>query len=343
MQNKGEFGTAANHFVSALYHEALNQGVDVERLLQSANIHKDVIDRPEKRIPTELLAAFQKNIWDEMQDESMGLFAYKLPAGTYFMMGKLTVHEPNLSNALELGVRFYNLVTQSQFMQLHTEGDNTVLSIGQVDPQIDKEHLFAEIALLAWHRYASWLIADNLPLTETRFNYLAPSHANEYPYLFPGIHKFGHKSLSLVFPSDYLSRPIKQNEAILKSFMKSCPLELFRQYKADYSVSAEVKRIINSTLFEGNISIDDVAARLYMTTRTIMRRLKDEGASFQQIKDLVRRDKAINLLTHYSLPIKEVAERIGYSDPAVFARAFRSWTGESPRKYRRNIPISNDK
>ena len=56
-----------------------------------------------------------------------------------------------------------------------------------------------------------------------------------------------------------------------------------------------------------------------MTTRTIMRRLKDEGASFQQIKDLVRRDKAINLLTYYALPIKEVAERIGYSDPAVFA------------------------
>ena len=169
MQTKGEFGTASNHYVSALYHEALNQGLDAERLLQISNIPMDVIDTPEKRIRTELLAAFQKSIWDEMQDESMGLFAHKLPAGTYFMMGKLTVHESNLHKALELGIRFYNLVTQSQFMQLHTEGDNTVLSISQVDSRIDREYLFAEIALLAWHRYASWLIADNLPLTETRF------------------------------------------------------------------------------------------------------------------------------------------------------------------------------
>jgi AraC-like DNA-binding protein len=200
----------------------------------------------------------------------------------------------------------------------------------------------AEIALLSWHRYASWLIADNLPLLETRFNYLAPSHANEYPYLFPGIHKFDCDSLSLVFPSHYLARPIKQNEALLKSFMNNCPLELFRQYKADYSVSAEVKRLLNRAIMEGNSSIDEIASSLYMTVRTIMRRLKDEGASFQQIKDLVRRDKAINFLTYNSLPIKEVAERVGYSDPAVFARAFRSWTGESPRMYRDKFNQNNE-
>lgn len=334
MRNKGEFGSAANHYLSALYHEAVRRGLDADNLLLNAGLTKEAIDKPEQRIRAELLAQFQYGIWDKMQDESMGLLVHKLPFGSYFMMGKLTVHEANLRKAIALGQRFYNLLTQSQFMQLDTEGENAVLTVNQVDPRLDPNHLFAEIALLAWHRYASWLIADTLPLIETRFNYPAPAHAGEYSYLFPGIHKFNCDSLSLVFTNNYLDRPIKQNEASLKSFMKTCPLELFRQYKADYSVSAQVKRILSCNLTTGGASIDEVAASLFMTTRTVMRRLKDEGMSFQQIKDVVRRDKAINLLTHHSLAIKEVAERVGYSDPAVFARAFRSWTGASPRVYR---------
>lgn len=341
MQNKGEYGTACNHYVSALYHLANNIGLDADNILDSVNISKDVIDKADVRVRTEDLSAFQKACWDESREESMGLLPVRLELGTYYMMGKLTVNQPTLKKALVLGVRFYNLVTGFEFINLEIGPENTFMSFNRVAPEDDYGHLFAEMCLLAWHRYASWLIADSLPLIETRFNYPSPQHAREYSYLFPGMHKFDCSSLSLVFPTQYLSRPVKQSEGSLKSFMHNCPLELFRQYKADYSVSAEVKRIINRTIMDGNTSVDDVAANLFMTTRTIMRRLKDEGTSFQQIKDLVRRDKAISLLTLYSLPIKEVAEKVGFSDPAVFTRAFRSWTGESPRKYRDKFNQNN--
>jgi AraC-like DNA-binding protein len=341
MQNRGEYGTACNHYVSALYHLANKIGLDGDGLLTMANIAKEVIDKADIRVRTEDLSAFQKACWDQSKEESMGLLPVRLELGTYYMMGKLTVHQPTLHKALELGARFYNLVTGFDFITLDVRAEITLMSFSRVTPEEDYGHLFAEMCLLAWHRYASWLIADSLPLIETRFNYSSPQHAREYSYLFPGLHKFDCRSLSLVFPTQYLSRPVKQNEASLKSFMHNCPLELFRQYKADYSVSAEVKRIINRTIMDGNTTVDDVAASLHMTTRTIMRRLKDEGASFQQIKDVVRRDKAINLLTLYSLPIKEVAEKVGFSDPAVFTRAFRSWTGDSPRKYRDKFNQSN--
>jgi AraC-like DNA-binding protein len=342
MHNKGEYGSACNHYVSALYHLANKIGLDGDKLLTFANIDKVVIDKPDIRVKTEDLSAFQKACWDELKEESMGLLPVRLELGTYYMMGKLTVNQPTLQQALELGARFYNLVTHFEFIDLKVGPEYSLLSFNRVIPEMDYGHLFAEMCLLAWHRYASWLIADSLPLIETRFNYPSPQHAREYSYLFPGKHKFDCSTLSLVFPTHYLSRPVKQNEALLKSFMKNCPLELFRQYKADYSVSSEVKRLLNRTIMDGSTSIDDVAASLYLTTRTITRRLKDEGASFQQIKDVVRRDKAINLLTLYSLPIKEVAERVGYSDPAVFTRAFRSWTGESPRKYRDKFNQTNE-
>jgi len=344
MRSKGEHGngTACNHYVSALYHQAKHIGLDADRLLEENNISKEIIDKPNIRIRTEDLSAFQTACWDESKLESMGLKSVNLKQGTYYMMGKLTVNQPTLQKALKLGSQFYNLVTGFEFMSFDIGAEITFLSFNRVSPKDDYGHLFAEICLLAWHRYASWLISDSLPLTETRFNYPSPQHAGEYSYLFPGRHKFNCNSLSLVFPTQYLSRPVKQNDGLLKSFMNSCPLELFRQYKADYSVSTEVKNLLNNSINDGFSSIDDVAARLYMTSRTMMRRLKDEGSSFQQIKDVVRRDKAISLLTLHLLPIKDVAERVGYSDPAVFARAFKNWTGYSPRKYRDRFNLNNN-
>lgn len=341
MPNSSEYGTAANYYVTALFQEGLRQKLDVEKMLNKANIAINDVDQPEKRIKTERLAKFQQLFWEETQDESMGLLPKTLPLGTYFMMGKLTVQQSTLQKALLLGAKFYNLVTQFDFITVSHDKENTILSVNHISPKQDNYHLLAELSLLAWHRYLSWLIADNLPLIETRFNYAAPACANEYPYLFPGLHKFNCDSLSLVFPNGYLDRPIKQNEELLKSFMNSCPLELYRQYKADYSITAEVKSMLSRNTDTASPSINEVAESLYLTTRTLTRRLKEEGSSFQQIKDVVRRDIAINLLTLHSFPIKKIAEMVGYSDPAVFSRAFKVWTGISPKNYKEKLTLGN--
>jgi AraC-like DNA-binding protein len=74
-----------------------------------------------------------------------------------------------------------------------------------------------------------------------------------------------------------------------------------------------------------------------MTKRTMIRKLKEEGTSYQKIKDLVRRDRAVYYLTRRGLLVGEVAEKVGFSDSAVFARAFKTWTGLSPREYRVNF------
>lgn len=73
---------------------------------------------------------------------------------------------------------------------------------------------------------------------------------------------------------------------------------------------------------------------MHMTKRTLMRRLKEEGTTYQQLKDRVRRDRAVTLLRDHVLSVSAVAEAVGFSDAAVFARSFRKWTGTSPREFR---------
>ena len=106
------------------------------------------------------------------------------------------------------------------------------------------------------------------------------------------------------------------------------------QPTTDFSVAFGLQKRLKSQLSYGFPVIEDAAKTLHMTKRTLMRKLKEEGTSYQQIKDLVRRDRAIYLLTQHSMPLGDIAEAVGFSDPAVFARAFKGWTGVSPREYR---------
>lgn len=341
MPIKYEVGTAANHYFSQLYHEAIKHGLDIDTMLETLELSTDVIDKPELRIKTDKLSALQNWVWHELQDESMGLATYPIPAGSYFMMGRLTVNQPTLQKALELAARFYAMVTQAFKLTL-TVGNGTAFLRFELDsPELDPEHMLSEILLLGMHRYASWLIADSLPLIETHFNYSAPAHISEYSYLFPGIHIFDSDKLGFAFPNKYLQRNVQQNDTSLKLFMQRCPQEIFQRYEADYSLTNELKKLLWKNLRGGVPSIEEAAAMMHMTKRTLMRKLKAEGTSYQQLKDVVRRDKAVSLLTKYSYPINQISESIGFSEPAVFTRAFINWTGECPSQYREKYYKTN--
>src|SRR5690606_24299371 len=79
---------------------------------------------------------------------------------------------------------------------------------------------------------------------------------------------------------------------------------------------------------------DWIAQELHTSPQTLRRRLKQESTSFQEIKDLLRRDMAIYYLSHQELPINDIAERVGFTEPSTFHRAFKKWTGVTPGAWR---------
>ena len=82
---------------------------------------------------------------------------------------------------------------------------------------------------------------------------------------------------------------------------------------------------------------DTLAAELNMTAVTLRRRLREEGASYQEIKDQLRRDLAISYLSHSRRSVVDIALELGFSERSAFHRAFRKWTGASPGEFRRGV------
>lgn len=334
MQDTTRVPMARNFYISAFCHHARRLGLDADAMLAQAGIPPTLIDAPAQRIEAGKLAAFIIALCDAMQDESMGLAGAPVPRGSFGMMGKLTIHEPTLGKALQQMQRFFGLVTHAFSLSLQTRGGRSVLSFTQSDPARDPQHLFAEMNLLLFHRYSSWLIAENIPLGDVYFDYAPPPQSAEYAFLFPGRHVFGAGFTGFSFPAQYLHRAIVQNRDTLKSFMRGCPMQLFLPPKTDFSMCGEVYQLLWKHPQRQPPTQDAVAATLHVATRTLIRRLKQEGTSYQKIKDRVRRDKAIHYLSSQDTTLEHIAERLGFSDAAVFARAFRAWTGMSPTQYR---------
>jgi AraC-like DNA-binding protein len=96
----------------------------------------------------------------------------------------------------------------------------------------------------------------------------------------------------------------------------------------------EVEARIEPLLASGPVRIEQIASAMGLSRQTLYRRLKAEGLTFEALLSRVRRRLALKLVRD-GLAVKEVAYRLGFSDPAAFSRAFKRWTGSSPSASRR--------
>jgi AraC-like DNA-binding protein len=80
--------------------------------------------------------------------------------------------------------------------------------------------------------------------------------------------------------------------------------------------------------------LEAVAAHMHISPQTLRRHLREEGTSFQELKDQLRRDIAIYHLGRADLSLQQIAEQLGFSEPSAFHRAFKKWTGLTPGAYR---------
>jgi AraC-like DNA-binding protein len=102
----------------------------------------------------------------------------------------------------------------------------------------------------------------------------------------------------------------------------------------DNDLVGALRRFLRAALANGMVSGDQAAESLNLHRRTLSRRLRAQGTSFQRVLDGVRFEVACKLLAGTARPMSEVGARIGYAEPSAFGRAFRRWSGTTPLRWR---------
>lgn len=98
-----------------------------------------------------------------------------------------------------------------------------------------------------------------------------------------------------------------------------------------------LRLVLRAYLPDGSPDIGLAAGLTGSSVRTLQRRLAEGGTSYSQLLEELRHDLALYLLRDPDLQASEISRELGYRDPAIFTRAFRRWTGQTPSQYRRAL------
>lgn len=321
------------HFVQALINATIKNKLDTKMLLKKAGINEGLLNNPQFRVTPEQFSALMQSAWHMGDDDFLGMGAQRCRHGIFTIMAKEAVRCEDLESVYRHLCRFYSLINESLLLELSIQDDDAFLSMTLSNPDLDPDYLLREFLMVVWHRFPGWLIGQRIPLKEIRFKHKPPNHLSEYQLMFPCPALFEQTSNSLVFDKSWLSSPVVQTLSALKLHLRRAPLDWFTRQAFFPVFTRRVMDYLENT-DTPNISMEELAQHLNLTERTLRRKLISEGSNFQKIKDIVRRDKAIHLLSQPSIPISHISSLLGFSEPTAFTRAFKQWTGESPKAYR---------
>lgn len=304
--------------------------------LRLAGIAAKNVSRADARITASQMELFSEAAMRQLDDEALGWFSRRLPWGSYGMLCRASLSSPNLGVALKRWCRHHRLLVDDVVFSLQVHGQRAEVTIQEhrrVDPRMRE---FCLLTLLRnVHGFACWAIDSRIPVLGVSFPHAPPPHHAAYKLMFPGPIYFDAATASLSFNAQYLALPLRRDEAALRMMLRRALPLIVRQYRRDRLLVQRVRELLTTYR-----TAEVLAQTLNISVRTLHRQLKDEGTSLQSLKDEVRRDKAILLLTRSKRSVKQIAMEVAFRNEKSFTRAFRQWTGEAPTEYRRKLVLA---
>ena len=261
----------------------------------------------------------------------------RLTPATHGAMGFVANSSPNLFAALQAIHTF--LPTRASFIQVHlrpVEDRLECLVNFQVPLDDDVERCLADTVVKVLFEFGEFIVGRPLYEAEACFAHPAPAYHAIYPDYLPGPIRFGCDQLMFKLPMALCQKPnASTNHENYRLALQQCESMLARLQTREPGYRTRLKKMMLSSP-PGTLSEDEAAASLFMSKRTLARKLKQENSGFRQIRDEILSQQAAGYLYDSQLPIEAIAALLNYHDTASFRRAFKRWFGQPPNQHRQS-------
>ena len=211
---------------------------------------------------------------------------------------------------------------------------SAVLTLERSLPSITLTRHCVEATLSSLAHIIEHIIKQPMPLTLVTMTHEPPANLDDHRRIFRCPVRFSQPSNQFVFPSSFLKMPITyQNPSLLEAFEQYAS-SLLTRINGETSYSGKVMELLMKRLPDGVPSIEDAASAFAMSVRSLQLRLEEEGATFRGLLRQARETLALSYLKQKRCSITEIAYLVGFSEPSVFRRTFKQWTGMTPGEYR---------
>ena len=329
-------------YLQGLLDYLARQDVDSAELLGRAQLSPQLLAQRDQRIAAstylELLGHGVRLTGDELLGLHLG---EAVRPGYYGVLGYLIMSCATLADALHRQARYAALVGNLGQVDLADEPPRLGL-----EPQVahswqpllpQQKRQLSEETLAGWVTFGHWISGLDIPPTEVRFQHSAPADTSEYQRIFRCPVLFDQADNALVFPKRLLATPLGQADAQVQLMLDAYADRLLGEIQQGHSVLDRARLELSRQLPEVGADLQQIAARLALSPRTLQRRLREAGLSFNHLVDETRQQLVVHYLRDPALELAEIAFLVGFSEPGSLARAFRRWTGQSPGEYRRGL------
>lgn len=320
----------------ALVHEALaaarTQGIDTDALLTLVGIPIELMNSNRTRVSVSVYAQLWITLADHMNDEFFGMDQHPMRRGSYQLISRLVMHSETVGKALKQVLQFFNAIFDDIYSELIIENGQAFLQLKDRDA-IKPMFSYATYIMLV-HTLICWLADQRILIQQMHLRCPPPQDDQDYRVRFCEKINYQASCNQVQFDAAFLDIKIKQDQQSWYQFMLNTPQNLLTRFKNPDALSHRIRKHLMQVHPSQWLELHELSQRLNMSEATIQRRLKHEGLSYQQLKNDIRRDTAIEFLTKTEKSIQDISDELNFHDPSAFHRAFKKWTGVSPGAYR---------
>jgi AraC-like DNA-binding protein len=315
-----------------LYLKSLD--VDVDVFLRSIGIEPVSVKAPDCRIPIEKYLYIQESAAEYTHDVSFGLHMgeYAEP-GSWSILGYLMMNCATLGEALEKSGRYSRIIGNLIDATAHLRFTRLQL-VFNTPPYAPKmsRHCF-ESTFSSMMRMVRNLTGKPINPSEVTFIYSKPESICEYERVFCCPVLFDQKENSMTVELALANTPILMANPDLLAYFEAFAQDFLISMDCQKEFTRKVTKIILNHLDDESLTIQKVARDMALSVRTLQNRLENEGMVFSDLLRTIREKLAKKYLRE-DYTVEQITYLLGFSDPSVFRKAFKKWSGVTPREYR---------
>lgn len=320
--------------VQEILKGARSRGLDMDDLLLRADISPALLEAPLSRVSQRQYARLMRVTRHRMRDEFLGLCSRPVPLGSFSHICKNLIRCATLGQAMREAFQFYRMLIDDFVPRLTVSRDVARVRIVHKGPPETMGGYPERMFVFLGFGVASWLVARRLPIQAVYYRSSERGRDAYVKSLFQSPVHYQDVFVGLDFEARWLDLPIVQNAMSLREFLQQAPTSLLVKYRDQTSLTERIRRLLRRHLSGEMPTLEEISATFGITSQTLRRRLRNEGHTYQSLKDSLRCDAAIELLGRADLSLVDIAAMVGFSEPSTFHRAFKKWTGLPPGEYR---------
>ncbi|RZI42412.1 AraC family transcriptional regulator [Herbaspirillum sp. HC18] len=329
-------GIVAGAYAQPVLEAAAARGVSLQELAVTAGLPEvALVSLPESMPVRDYIRLLDAGA-QLAGDPHFGLHVGEcMKLGAYNVYGLILLSCRDFGQALQQTLRFEGLAHDLGRSSLRLDGGVAEYRWDSAVPEASRhlaESVFAGIQVVG-----SWLAGRALPPAQISFRHDAPEDCSEHRRIFGEEVSFDAQANLARFDASLLAWPVRNADVGLYPVLQQHAEQLLREKQcaqADAGIAAQARGAIVRNLAQDRVRLGIIADELGMTQRTLQRKLKDAGVTFQQVLDQTRRELALDYLKQARLSLAEIAFLLGYQEQSSFCHAFKEWTGLNPGAYR---------